>query len=63
MEVLRDLAESVVLREDLERDLRWKHALQCGPCYAEYIALKDQCSVTSNKLPHQPRKSRRLRSA
>ncbi len=42
MEALRDLAESVVLREDLQKDLRWKHAVQCGPCYDEYLALKGE---------------------
>ena len=56
MEALRDLAERMVLREDLERDPRWKHALQCGPCYEEYIALKDKCSVASNKQSHRSRK-------
>jgi hypothetical protein len=40
-EALRDLAERVVRRQDLQRDLRWKHAIQCGPCYEEYLALKD----------------------
>jgi hypothetical protein len=40
-EAMRDLAERTVLREELQRDLRWKHALQCGPCYEEYISLKD----------------------
>jgi hypothetical protein len=40
-EALRDLAERVVLREDLRGDPRWKHAIQCGPCYEEYIALRD----------------------
>lgn len=44
-EALRDLAEHIVLREDLQRDLRWKHAMQCGPCYEEYITLKDNCAV------------------
>jgi hypothetical protein len=39
-EALRDLAERMVLREDLQKDLRWKHAIQCGPCYEEYLALR-----------------------
>jgi hypothetical protein len=39
-EALRDLAERMVLREDLRKDLRWKHAIQCGPCYEEYITLR-----------------------
>jgi hypothetical protein len=41
-EALRDLAERIVLREDLRADPRWKHAIQCGPCYVEYIALRDR---------------------
>jgi hypothetical protein len=44
-EALRDLAESVVLREDLRGDPRWKHAIQCGPCYEEYIALRDSTAA------------------
>ena len=40
-EALRDLAEHMVLREDLRGDPRWKHAIQCGPCFEEYITLRD----------------------
>jgi hypothetical protein len=39
-EALRDLAERIVLRHDLREDPRWKHAIQCGPCYEEYITLR-----------------------
>jgi hypothetical protein len=39
-DALRDLAERIVLREDLRGDPRWKHAIQCGPCYEEYITLR-----------------------
>jgi len=46
-EALLDLAERMVLREDLQKDLRWKHAIQCGPCYKEYIALRDLCASAS----------------
>jgi hypothetical protein len=49
-EALRDLAERVVLREDLREDPRWKHAIQCGPCYEEYVALRDTCLVRSAGL-------------
>jgi hypothetical protein len=51
-DALRDLAERVVLREDLQKDLRWKHAMQCGPCYEEYIALKDNGAVGGNNRSH-----------
>ena len=40
-QALRDLAEGIVRREDLRADARWKHAIQCGPCYEEYIALRE----------------------
>jgi hypothetical protein len=46
-EALRDLAESVVPRQDLRGDPRWKHAIQCGPCYEEYMALRDKCVAGS----------------
>jgi hypothetical protein len=48
-EALRDLAERVVLREDLRGNPRWKHAIQCGPCYEEYLALRDLCIARSKK--------------
>jgi hypothetical protein len=40
-EALRDLANCSAVREVLQGDPRWKHAIQCGPCYEEYIALRD----------------------
>jgi hypothetical protein len=46
-EAMRDLAERVVLREDLQKDQRWKHAMQCGPCFEEYIVLRDTCLKAS----------------
>lgn len=49
MNAIRDLAERIVLREDLRDDPRWKHAIQCGPCYAEYIALRDICVAGSKR--------------
>jgi hypothetical protein len=53
LEALSDLAERVVLREDLRGDPRWKHAIQCGPCYEEYIALRGACIVRSETGPRQ----------
>jgi len=50
LEALRDLAERDVLREDLRGDARWKHAIQCGPCYEEYIVLRDACAAA--RLTH-----------
>jgi hypothetical protein len=40
---LRDLAKRIVVREDVQWDPLWKHAIQCGPCYAEYLALREVC--------------------
>jgi hypothetical protein len=47
-EALRDLAARMTQREDLRWDPRWKHAIQCGPCYDEYLALQDS-SVAGSK--------------
>ncbi len=49
-EALRDLAERVVRREDLRGNPRWRHAIQCGPCYEEYIALRGICMAGSAGL-------------
>jgi hypothetical protein len=38
-EALRHIVS--VRPEDLQRSPEWKHALQCGPCYEEYIAFRD----------------------
>ena len=38
---LRALAELSVRRLDVQKDPRWKHAVQCGPCYEEYLALRN----------------------
>jgi hypothetical protein len=46
-ESLRDLAERMVLRENLQQDPRWKHAIQCGPCFEEYLVLRDTCVMAS----------------
>jgi hypothetical protein len=52
-EALRDLAARMVLREDLQADPRWKHAIQCGPCFEEYIVLRDACVMGSPAGPRQ----------
>jgi hypothetical protein len=49
-EALRDLVERGVLREDLRENPRWRHAIQCGPCYEEYLALRGICLVSSGGL-------------
>ena len=52
-DALQDLAERIVRREDLRGDPRWKHAIQCGPCYQEYITLRDICSEGSKAVSRQ----------
>jgi hypothetical protein len=48
-DALRDLAERNVRRQDLRTDRRWKHAVQCGPCYEEYIALRYGVGVSKTR--------------
>jgi hypothetical protein len=48
-DALRGLAEPNVLRRDLRTDRRWKHAVQCGPCYEEYIALRYGVGVSKTR--------------
>jgi hypothetical protein len=50
-EVLRRLAEHSVRPEDLRKDPHWKHAIQCGPCYREYIALSENFSSPRMQAP------------
>jgi hypothetical protein len=51
---LRDLAERNVRRQDLRTDRLWNHAVQCGPCYEEYIALRDICVAGSKTRERAP---------
>ena len=63
-EALRDLAERVVLREDLRENPRWRHAIQCGPCYEEYITLRDiEVGKESGTRPASPSPVRIKKSA
>jgi hypothetical protein len=56
-----------LLPEDLQRDPRWRHAVQCGPCYEEYIALRDipvmrletESRAIGKRLSPDPRTARR----
>jgi hypothetical protein len=45
VEALRDLAELSVRRMAVQKDPRWKHAVKCGPCYEEYISLREVTSA------------------
>jgi hypothetical protein len=47
-EALRDLAEKIVVRGELQTDVRWKHAIQCGPCFEEYVHLRGISAAGSN---------------
>ena len=62
-DALWDLAERNVRRQDLRTDRRWKHAMQCGPCYEEYIALRDICVAGSKtRAPAPNTRSEKRRS-
>jgi hypothetical protein len=62
-DALRELAERIVRRQDLRTDRCWKHAMQCGPCYEEYIALRDICAAGSNtSVPAPNTRSEKTRS-
>jgi hypothetical protein len=42
---LRDLAVRSARSEDLEEDGQWKHVTHCGPCYQEYLELREGCRL------------------
>ncbi len=58
-DALRNLAERVA-RQDLHGDPRWKHAIQCGPCYGEYIALNDVCPTAPQSTSRQAQRDQTL---
>jgi hypothetical protein len=41
MDVLQDLATRSTRFEDLEGDSQWKHVIRCGPCYLEFLDLRE----------------------
>ena len=43
--VLRDLATRSARFEDIEEDPEWKHVIHCGPCYREYLDLREACRL------------------
>jgi hypothetical protein len=59
---LRDLAKRNVRRQDLRTDLRWKHTMQCGPCYEEYIVLRYGVGVSKTRAPSRNTRYERTRS-
>jgi hypothetical protein len=44
-DVLRDMAARSARHEDIEQDQQWKHVIHCGPCYAEYLELRESCRL------------------
>jgi hypothetical protein len=44
-DVLRDLAARSARHEDIEQDEHWKHVINCGPCYQEYLDLRTACRI------------------
>ena len=53
MGVLRDLASRSTEFEDLEEDSRWKHVIRCGPCYREFLDLREVCRLGSEAKVRQ----------
>ena len=46
-DVLGDLARRSVQFEDIEQDEPWRHVIHCGPCYDEYLNLREGCRMGS----------------
>jgi hypothetical protein len=44
-DVLRDLAVRSTQLEDLEEDSQWSHVIHCGPCYREFLDLRESCRL------------------
>lgn len=42
---LRDLAARSARFEDIEEDEQWKHVIHCGPCYREFLDLRESCRL------------------
>lgn len=52
-EVLEDLALRSVRFEDIENDQQWKHVVHCGPCYCEYLDMREACRVGETAKAHR----------
>lgn len=52
-DVLRDLAARSSRHEDIEEDERWKHVIQCAPCYREFLDLRESCRVGDPAKAHR----------
>jgi hypothetical protein len=52
-DVLRDLAARSAQHEDIEADEQWKHVIQCGPCYREYLDLRAACRLGEDAKVHR----------
>ena len=52
MDVLRDLASRSTQLEDLEEDSSWKHVIRCGPCYREFLDLREACRLGGEAKVH-----------
>jgi hypothetical protein len=56
VDVLRDLASRSAQLMDLEEDSTWKHVIRCGPCYREFLDLRQACRLGSDaKVHHEAR--------
>jgi hypothetical protein len=56
MDVLRDLASRSTQFEDLEEDSAWKHVIRCGPCYREFLGLREAGRLGDHAKVHRESK-------
>ena len=52
MDALRGLATRSTRFEDLEEDSQWKHVIRCGPCYLEFLDLRDASRLGGEAKVH-----------
>jgi hypothetical protein len=52
-EVLQDLGAQSARFEEIEEDQQWKHVIHCGPCYQEYLELRESCRLGDRAKAHR----------
>lgn len=51
--VLQDLAARSAQYEEIEEDQHWKHVVHCGPCYQQYLDLRESYRVAEKPKVHR----------
>lgn len=52
-DVLHDLAARSASHEGIEEDGQWNHVIHCGPCYQEYLELRESCRLGDEAKAHR----------